>query len=200
MNIKNALSIGVICMTLCACNAKNSLSKEIEEANTYCNFILGSKLEDFPHHWKEGAYIGNGENAEAFHFKEMREDGVDVYSCGKMNTFETLFYFRDGLNVGVTTPDPEYGFSIFGKTIGYPAYGTQGNFDDGAFDALDNRGYVEDKRGPDGKAEVVMGNDPYLRFVWRRFTYADKLHVGFAYDPMYSYDGNIAIISVFLDK
>ena len=57
-----------------------------------------------------------------FEYKEKRSDGVDVYTYGVKNGLETEFYYRNDAAVGFKTRDPEFGFSYFGYTIGYPIW------------------------------------------------------------------------------
>lgn len=109
-------------LPLCSCDTRSGLDKQIDMVNRQCGFMLNSKLEDFPPSW-QGEFRGT---LEHFEFKKTRQDGIDVYTCGTWDYLTTEFYYRDGLEVGFKTRDPQFYFSIFGRTIGSPIYSFEG--------------------------------------------------------------------------
>ena len=193
MKVKKMSIFGVLLPLICSCNTKTSLQKEIDVVNEECNFRLGMKLEDFPPSWKEKYHPGSESN-ENFHLQK-NNDGIDIYNCGTENGFTTEFYFKDGLEIGFRTRDPGFGFSVFGKTIGYPCYGSAGHWEDSAFYILINRGYSSCSH----HREPTEAGDGYVRYAWYEYNFEDRLHIHFSCSPIYTFDGNIIELEVFLE-
>lgn len=133
-----------------------------------------------------------------FEYSEKRDD-VDVYACGVMNGGPTEFYFRNGINVGFVTREPEFGFTLYGNPIGYPVFDAHGKWSNSLFNVLRERGYDDDDDAEKGRSKDSGINENF-RYSWRRFKYKEKLHVAFASNVIYTCDGNLAVMEVFVDK
>ena len=194
MKFKNiSLLVAALVPFLFSCNDKSELNKKIDEVNEQCGFMLNSDLKDFPTLWKrrcktDGTY-------DNFGFKEKR-DGIDVYECGSYNGLTTEFYFHAKKQVGFKTRDPEFGFSIYGRTIGYPSYGYMNNFDDSAFHVLQEKGF-DWKEDWNNKTPIVLPNG--TTYVWDLFSFENKLHINYTRDVKYTFGASIVELEVFLD-
>lgn len=174
-------------MSLCSCQSK--LEKEVDAVNEGCNMMLGSSIDDFPDRWNKN-----------FKFKETTSDGLNIYTCGTHNGSWTYFIYKNGIQVGLRTSDPQFGFSIFGKTIGYPGWGTQNKRSDCLMDILIDRGYGI-VAGSDVYHSLLVGLDN-IRYSWTRFSYEEKLYVSYAWDVdnQYTCSGSIGAIEFFLNE
>lgn len=190
---------GALAPLICSCSTKNSLEKEVDAVNDQCNFRLNTKLEDFSPFWMTKYHYTvdpfTFSEPEYFEFKETRSDGVDVYTCGTENYFTTEFYFKNGLEVGFRTRDPNFGFSIFGKTIGYPSHGSAGRYEDSVTYLLDKRGY--NQCSGHRKADVM--GDGNLIYAWHEYNFENKLHIRYSSGPMYSFNGSVFELEVLLE-
>lgn len=190
MEIRKILFVLLLVSPLCSCDTRSKLEKEIEVLNKECNFRLNTKLEDFPVSWKGRLNL----SSERFGFKETREDGVDVYTCGTCDYLTTEFYYRNGLQVGFRTRDPQFGFSIFDRTIGSPTY----PFDGYKYELLDktlrDRGYEWN-----GHREGYLLPD-HRTLAWSLWLYEGKLHLNFTRE--WDFTANVCMkgIEVFLDE
>lgn len=183
-------------LPLCSCQYDNrsALEKEIDAVNAQCDFRLNSKLEDFPVSW----YGSVGHSNDKFSFKETRDDGVDVYTCGSYDTLPTEFYYRDGLEVGFKTADPQFGFSIFGRYIGTPIYHFQGYSKKDLYGELMDRGYEWEPNIDHDREATAMPNGD--RYSWNLLVFEGKLHINYSRDVIYAFNGSLKEIEVFLDK
>ena len=115
-----------VLFSLPSCSKKDVFQERIDDVNKGLFSILGSKPKDI--YRCLGLYggtktVSSDDGKEmGFEYKEKRSDGVDVYTYGVKNGLETEFYYRNDAAVGFKTRDPEFGFSYFGYTIGYPIW------------------------------------------------------------------------------
>ncbi len=192
MKVKKILSICLLALPLCSCSTKSDIENEIDVLNSECGFILNTKIEDFPECWKGCVY----HTRERFHFKETRDDGVDVYTCGTYDYLTTEFYYRDGLQVGFRTRDPQFGFSIFGRMLGSPYYAFEGcNYKflpAIMWDKNFEHNFDEDRRG-----DVLPNGHVYS---WDLYVYKEKIHLNFSREPEYSFNDSLREFEVFVDK
>ncbi len=201
MKTKKILTMLLFVLPLCSCDTRSDLEKEIDEVNKQCGFRLNTKLEDFPPTWKKEilhkwADEDGYKAAEHFQFKETRDDGIDVYTCGTYDYLTTEFYYRDGLLAGLKTRDPQFGFSVFGRFLGTPFWPFTGGTDfESPLSILYNRGYKAEYEEREGD-RLPNG----LVYTWVAFTYKDKLHIAISREPNYSFNESIKEFEVFLDK
>ncbi len=192
MKAKGLLTTCLLVLSLGSCNTKSELEKEIEAVNKECGFRLNSKIEDFPASWHGTVRRTN----EKFQFKETRDDGVDVYTCGTYDYLTTEFYFRDGLEVGLKTRDPQFGFSIFGRYLGAPIWSIKDSNYKDLISIFSERSYDYE---PDGHRDPDVLPNGYI-YSWVTNVYKNKLHINYSWEPIYTFDGSLTEIEVFLDK
>lgn len=189
-----------IIFSLTSCEKKNELQERIDEINEGLYFILGSKPKEI--YEKLGVYGGTGTitcddaTQAGFKYKEKRSDGVDVYTFGVKNGLETEFYYRNDAAVGFKTRDSEFGFSYFGYMIGCPIWSHRGEYSC-LSDAFHQKGFETDVVSE--KREEEIWNGMIRRYAWYSATFENKLHVDFSWDEIYTLNGNIRTMEVFID-
>ncbi len=185
---------------LVSCNKQNTLEEEINELTEKGNLLIGMSLNDCMKIIGDDYYntFGSFYSIGKFEYSERRGN-VDVYTCGVMNGGPTEFYFRNNVNIGFMTRDPEFGFTLFGKPIGYPIFGAHGKWDDSLFTIFENRGYEDDPDTKEKKAKD-SGIDDQFYYSWKCWKYKEKLHVAVASNVIYTLDGNMAVMEVLVDE
>ena len=140
---------------LCSCERKNTLVEEEDAFLSQSISPIGIKYDNF--------YYKN-----KMTFKERRTNGIDVYSLKDSHSIDdgvgTLFYFKDGINVGYRTSNPEYGFTIFGNQIG-------SSFWESFNKTITKRhGWSLDitKGAQDGHPgyEIIRNEEEHLNYIW----------------------------------
>ncbi len=192
---------------LASCNRQNSIQEEMKALAEIGDLPLTLTKEKCDYLYTYD-YSNIYENIyESFHYRYSETAyGVDIYTCGVVNGGETRFYFRDGINVGFATRDPQFGFSILGRTIGSPVYGQRDEgYDKDLYTELMNRGFEEDFEMQNTLPSetpawsIVRKNKPQYTTV-RCMTYQEKLHINYCYDPIYSFRASMVGMEVFLEE
>lgn len=146
---------GAVLCSLPSCGAKTpeSVFNDVI-SNSYTP--LGEKYENF--RWRN-----------ALRFKEEKSDGTKVYTVDDGYTYwdptGTLFYFRNGINVGFHTSNPEFEFTILGYHIGTPYFGYPDK-KDCLWEALQNRGYNNRIGSDTDNHPVIRADDSSYSYVW----------------------------------
>lgn len=196
MNNKRMLLISICALSLFSCDSRSTIQKETDELNNYLRSFLGSKPDEFFQTLKISSRVFSDDWSKAtFQFKETRDDGVDVYTCGSKNGLETQFYYRNDMAVGLRTRDPQFGLTIYGYYPGYPVYSPYENYDS-LFDALENHGFKIET----GLIEhEIDQNENYIRYPWCSAVFEEKLHISFSWNELYSVGGSLHTMEVILD-
>ncbi len=195
---------------LTSCNKQNTIQEEMETLENNGCFLLNKTYERI----FKGFY-GTECKGEFFdiYSKELKNTGefeylktiskTDVYTAGIFNGQQTRFYFRDGINVGFSTRDPQFGQSLFGCTIGSP---TRDYLNDGWNNSLiakfNERGWTcTYERDEEERSELsVFDLDEPISLVHRYMKYKDKLHVNFGFENKYSLNWNMMSLEIYLDE
>ena len=190
-----------VLFSLPSCSKQDVFQERIDDVNKGLFSILGSKPKDI--YRCLGLQYGGSKTISSddgkqtdFEYKEKRSDGVDVYTYGVKNGLETEFYYRNDAAVGFKTRDPEFGFSYFGYTIGYPIWSHFGEYTS-LPSALYQRGYDTDVVSEKREEDTWNGHPKY--YAWYSATFQNKLHLEFSWDEMYTLNGSMRTMSVFID-
>lgn len=150
------LCVGVIISSLTSCNNEKTSESVFNDVISNSCTPIGIKYENFP--WKE-----------ALKFKEEKEDGTQVYFADDGFTYwdpeGTLFYFRDGVNVGFHTSNPEFGFTILGYSIGAPYFGNS-IVKNCLYKSLQNHGYKNRIGSDTSHHPGIRAEDNSYSYVW----------------------------------
>lgn len=205
MKKKYILTIFCLIPLLSSCNKQNTIQEEMKTLEDNGCFFLNKTLDYIKEKigsWKfYDIYQDEPKKIGVFEYSKTIAN-TDVYTCGIFNEQETRFYFRDNVNVGFSTRDPQFGFSLFGKTIGGPTYGMNGEWWDNSIVATFNsRGYWVDSENPDSQSQlsIIDINEP-LNCAYRYLTYQDKLHVHFGRECINSFCNSMLAMEVYLEE
>lgn len=197
-------------LLLTSCNKQNTIDDEIETlANNGCFFLSKTYERIFD------KFYGTNCRGRFYdiYAKELKFTGkfeysktigkTEVYTAGAFNGQETVFYFRDDINVGFSTRDPQLGLSLFGCTLGSPTRDYMNdNWDNSLIAKFNARGWnctyerLEEERSELSTFDI---NEP-IELVHRYMTYQDKLHVNFGFENQYSLSWNMMSLEVYLDE
>ncbi len=193
-----------------SCNKQNTIQEELAvlEKN---GCLLLNKTYEYIHKHAYGAE-GRGRFYDIY-AKELKFTGefkysktvgkTEVYTAGAFNGQETMLYFRDGINVGFSTRDPQFGLSLFGCTLGSPTRDYMNDSWDNSLIAKFNaRGWIctyERLEEEHSELSIFDINEP-IELVHRYMTYQDKLHVNFGFENQYSLSWNMMSLEVYLDE
>ncbi len=193
-----------------SCNKQNIIQEELAvlEKN---GCLLLNKTYEYIHKHAYGAE-GRGRFYDIY-AKELKFTGefkysktvgkTEVYTAGAFNGQETMLYFRDGINVGFSTRDPQFGLSLFGCTIGSPSHGYITKFwDDSVVAKFHERGWVYDyQRLEKEYSELsVLDINPPINTPHRYMYYQNKLHVNYGMKTIESLGWSMISLEVYLDE
>ncbi len=207
MRLRSKSAFVLLCLAslLSSCNKQNTIQEEMKALEENGCFFLNKTLEYVKGKigsWKFYDIYGD-EPKKIGMFEYSKKIGTtDVYTCGTFNGQETRFYFRDNVNVGFSTRDPQFGFSLFGKTIGGPTYGMDGEWwDNSIVGKFDSRGYEFDavRHEEPSELSILDINEP-LNCAYRYMTYKEKLHVNFGRECINSFCNSMLAMEVYLDE
>ena len=193
-----------------SCNRQNTIQEEIAvlEKN---GCLLLNKTYEYIHKHAYGAEcrgrfydIYAKELKFTGEFKYSKAIGkTEVYTAGAFNGQETVLYFRDGINVGFSTRDPQFGLSLFGCTIGSPSQGYITKFwEDSVVAKFHERGWLYDyQRLEKEYSELsVLDINPPINTTHRYMYYQNKLHVNYGMKTIESLGWSMISLEVYLDE
>ncbi len=206
---KNKSVLAFLCaipLLATSCNKQNTIQEEMTVLENNGCFLLNKTFQEI--YDKIGFHdfydIYSGEPKFTGKFQYSKTIGkTDVYTAGTFNGQETKLYFRDGINVGFSTRDPQFGLSLFGRTIGSPTHGYINNWWDNSVVAkFHDRGWVYDyDRLEEEYSELsVFDINPPEYTVPRYMYYQEKLHVNYGMKPLESLCWNMVSLEVYLDE
>ena len=206
---KNNILLAFLCtipLFTTSCNKQNTIQEEIAVLENNGCFFLNKTFQEiydklgcrkfYDIYSEELKYTGKFEYSKTV-------GKTEVYTAGAFNGQETMLYFRDGINVGFSTRDPQFGLSLFGCTIGSPSHGYITKFwDDSVVAKFHERGWVYDyQRLEKEYSELsVLDINPPINTPHRYMYYQNKLHVNYGMRTIESLGWSMISLEVYLDE
>lgn len=186
------LALTFILSLLPSCSNQKSASSEIDDLLSNSHLPLETKIDSF-------MYDKTALN------KVSEEDGCTVYKIYDCHTINddmgSLFYFKNDVNVGFRTSNPESAFNILGFNIGCAAYSNLFDGSDGLVTTLLKRGWKYAPELSDSKHMPIKDEESSYLYKWVSLEYehSSLLEINLAIETL---NGTFAVgfFEMFLNK